>query len=71
VLVIKSQQHRSLERNREEALARCASSWRARPSFRGSAADRPTRSSQRKRLEGKTRRGEVKKLRGRIRSPAD
>src|SRR6267143_1274662 len=32
---------------------------------------RPTRSSQRKRLEGKTRRGEVKKLRGRVRSSAD
>ena len=31
---------------------------------------RPTRSSQRKRLEGKTRRGEVKKLRSRIRSAA-
>ncbi|HKB63244.1 MAG TPA: alternative ribosome rescue aminoacyl-tRNA hydrolase ArfB [Burkholderiales bacterium] len=69
VLVIKSQQHRSLERNREEALARLHQ-------LVGRAAvvprqRRPTRSSQRKRLEGKIRRGEVKKLRGRVRSAAD
>ena len=72
VLVIKSQRHRSLERNREEALAQlhelvaCAAvvPRQRRPT-------RPTRSSQKKRLEGKTRRGEVKKLRGRVRSVAD
>jgi len=32
---------------------------------------RPTRGSQKKRLEGKIRRGEVKKLRGRVRSAPD
>ena len=72
VLVIKSQQHRSLERNREEALARLHELVaRAAVVPRQRRPTRPTRGSQRKRLEGKTRRGEVKKLRGRIRSSAD
>jgi ribosome-associated protein len=72
VLVIKSQQHRSLERNREEALARLRQLVaRAAAVPRQRRPTRPTRSSQRKRLEGKTRRGEVKKLRGRVRSAAD
>jgi len=72
VLVIKSQQHRSLERNREEALARLHELVaRAAVVPRQRRPTRPTRSSQKKRLEGKTRRGEVKKLRGRVRSAAD
>src|SRR6267378_2043891 len=65
VLVIKSQQHRSLERNREEALARLHELVaRAAVVPRQRRPTRPTRSSQRKRLEGKT-------LRGRVRSSAD
>jgi len=72
VLVIKSQQHRSLERNREEALERLRELVaRAAVVPRQRRPTRPTRSSQRKRLEGKTRRGEVKKLRGRVRSAPD
>jgi ribosome-associated protein len=72
VLVIKSQQHRSLERNREEALSRLHELVaRAAVVPRRRRPTRPTRSSQRKRLEGKIRRGEVKKLRGRVRSAAD
>ena len=72
VLVIKSQQHRSLERNREEALARLRELVaRAAVAPRQRRPTRPTRSSQKKRLETKTRRGEVKKLRGRVRSAAD
>jgi len=72
VLVIKSQQHRSLERNREEALARLRELVaRAAVVPRQRRPTRPTRSSQKKRLETKTRRGEVKKLRGRVRSAAD
>jgi ribosome-associated protein len=69
VLVIKAQQHRSLERNREEALARLHEivgraahvPARRRPT-------RPTRASKARRLEGKQRRGEVKRLRGRVRA---
>jgi ribosome-associated protein len=67
VVVIKAQAHRSLEMNRAEAIARlnelvAAAAYvpkKRRPT-------RPTRSSQRKRLEGKTRRGNIKALRRRI-----
>ena len=68
VLVIKSQQHRSLERNREEALARLherVASAAHVPEMR--RPTRPTRSSRKRRLEGKARRGEIKRLRGRVR----
>jgi len=69
VLVIKAQQHRSLERNREEALARLhelVASAAHVPKMR--RPTRPTRSSRARRLEGKMLRGEVKRLRGRVRS---
>ncbi len=67
VIVIKAQQHRSLEMNRAEALARLQALVEAAayvPKVR--RATRPTRSSQRKRLESKIRRGQIKALRGRI-----
>ena len=67
VLVLKAQQHRSLARNREEALARLrdlvARTAVVLPKRRPT---RPSRSAKRKRLESKTRRGEVKKLRARV-----
>jgi len=71
VLVVKAQQHRSLERNREEALARLHELV-ARAAFvpPKRKPTRPTRGSKKRRLEQKARRSEVKKLRGRIR-PAD
>jgi ribosome-associated protein len=69
VLVIKAQQHRSLERNREEALARLHELVaRAAHVPKARRPTRPTRASKKRRLEGKTRRGEVKRLRGRVRS---
>jgi ribosome-associated protein len=69
VLVIKAQQHRSLERNREEALARLHELVaRAAHVPRARRATRPTRASKARRLEGKQRRGEVKRLRGRVRA---
>jgi len=67
VVVIKSQNHRSLERNREEAIARLQSLVLAAahlPKVR--KATRPTRSSQRKRIESKKRRSQLKALRSRI-----
>jgi ribosome-associated protein len=69
VVVIKSQQYRSLEKNREEALERLRELVGRVASALGRAkrkATRPTRSSQKRRLEGKTRRGEIKTLRGRV-----
>jgi ribosome-associated protein len=69
VLVIKAQQHRSLERNREEALARLHEMvGRAAHPPKARRPTRPTRASKARRLEGKQRRGEVKRLRGRVRA---
>ncbi len=67
VLIIKAQQFRTQEQNREDALARLADCIR-RADFKPKARKptRPTRSSQRKRLDSKTKRGNVKQLRGRI-----
>ena len=67
IIVIKSQQHRSLEMNRAEAIARLQALVAAAayvPKKR--KPTRPTRSSQMKRLESKTRRSRVKALRGKI-----
>jgi ribosome-associated protein len=67
VVVIKAQQHRSLEMNRAEALARLQALVDAAahvPKTR--RPTRPTRSSQRKRLESKARRSQVKALRARV-----
>ncbi len=67
VIVIKSQQFRSQERNREEALKRLQeliAGVAASPRLR--KPTRPTRSSQRKRLDSKSKRGEIKALRGRV-----
>ena len=67
VVVIKAQQHRSQEMNREEALVRL------RELVDGAAVvpkarrpTRPTRASKTRRLEGKIRRGRIKALRGKV-----
>ncbi|HEX6960096.1 MAG TPA: alternative ribosome rescue aminoacyl-tRNA hydrolase ArfB [Ferrovibrio sp.] len=65
VLVLTAQQHRSQDRNREEALIRLADLIRAAavaPKVRRST--KPTRASQQRRLEGKSKRGSIKRLRG-------
>jgi len=67
VIVIKAQQHRSQEMNREEALRRLqelVKSVAVSPKKR--KPTKPTRSSQRKRLDSKTKRGAVKLARGRV-----
>src|SRR5690242_21951652 len=67
VVVIKAQQHRSLEMNRAEALARLPAMVDAAAAVpRKRRATRPTRASKERRLEGKARRGRVKALRGRV-----
>lgn len=68
VVVIKAQQHRGREKNREEALQRLRElimSIAVPPKKR--KPTKPTRSSQRKRLDSKTRRGAVKLARARVR----
>jgi len=67
VLVIKSQQHRSQDMNREEALRRLhelADLAAVAPKAR--RPTKPTRASKKRRLEGKIRRGRIKALRGRV-----
>lgn len=67
VIIIKAQRYRSQEKNREDALARLEDlikSAGVTPKKR--TATKPTRSSMKKRLEGKTKRGALKALRGRI-----
>ena len=67
VVVIKAQGQRSLEANRTEALGRLRELLeRAAEVPRVRRPTRPTRGSQRRRLEAKTQRGEVKALRGRV-----
>jgi ribosome-associated protein len=67
VVIIKAQEFRSQEQNRGEALRRLkelVQSIAVLPAER--RATKPTRSSQRKRMEGKAKRGVVKSLRGRV-----
>jgi ribosome-associated protein len=67
VVVIKAQQYRSQEMNKEEALRRLQElikSVAVSPKKR--KPTRPTRSSQKKRLDSKTRRGEVKLARAKV-----
>ena len=64
LVIIKSQQHRSLEMNREEALARLQQLIDAAAHIpKTRKPTRPTRASKKRRLEGKTRRGRIKALR--------
>jgi ribosome-associated protein len=67
VIIIKAQRYRSQEKNREDALARLqALIISAGISAKKRTPTKPTRSSRKKRLGGKTRRGEIKTLRGKI-----
>jgi len=65
-LIITAQNHRSQERNRQEALDKLIELIRRAavpPTPR--RPTRPTAASRKKRLEGKTRRATIKRLRGR------
>ena len=67
VLVLKAQQSRSLEQNREDALRRLqelVDKAAIVPVTR--RPTRPTRGSQLRRLDGKTRSGQTKALRGKV-----
>lgn len=67
VIVLKAQQARSLEQNKEDALRRLQELVdRAAYVAPTRRATKPTRGSQLRRLEGKTRSGRTKALRGKI-----
>ncbi|MEA5549678.1 alternative ribosome rescue aminoacyl-tRNA hydrolase ArfB [Anabaena cylindrica UHCC 0172] len=67
IIVIKAQQHRTQEQNKEDALKRLQTliksvtitSPKRKPT-------KPTRSAKNKRIDSKTKRGEIKSLRGKI-----
>ncbi|WER45884.1 alternative ribosome rescue aminoacyl-tRNA hydrolase ArfB [Cupriavidus sp. WKF15] len=67
VVVIKAQQHRSLELNRDDAIRRLhelVASVATPP--RSRRPTRPTLASRKRRLESKNQRSQVKALRGRV-----
>jgi len=68
VIVIKAQGHRSLPRNQADALARLQAlvDEAAAPPPPPRRATKPTRGSQRRRLDGKARRGDIKAGRGKV-----
>ena len=65
VLVISAERHRTQAANREDALTRLAEVIRKAAHVpRKRVATRPTLGSKQRRLEAKTRRGNIKKARG-------
>jgi ribosome-associated protein len=67
IIVLKAQEYRSQEQNREAALARLQALIRSvavTPKAR--KPTKPTRASQTRRMDGKSRRGQVKTLRGKV-----
>ena len=67
VVVIKAQKYRSQEKNREEALMRLRDLVKSVATIRKKRKPtKPTRTSQEKRLDVKTKRGRIKALRGKV-----
>ena len=67
VIVIKAQRYRSQDKNRADALARLQDLVASAATVpRARKATKPTRSSQRRRVDSKVRRGELKAARSRI-----
>ena len=67
IIVIKAQSHRSQENNRAEALDRLREMiTEAGRIIKKRRPTKPTRGSQQKRLDSKTRHGRTKSLRGKI-----
>ncbi|HUH93862.1 MAG TPA: alternative ribosome rescue aminoacyl-tRNA hydrolase ArfB [Casimicrobiaceae bacterium] len=67
VVIIKAQTYRTRERNREDALARLQQLVDSASSApRRRKPTRPTRGSQRRRVDSKLRRGQLKATRGKV-----
>ena len=67
VVIIKAQRHRTQERNREDALARLEELVAAAAHVpRVRKATKPTKGSQRRRVDAKVRRGQIKSARGKV-----
>ena len=71
VIVIKAQRYRSQDRNRADAIARLQALVDAAAAVpRTRTPTKPTKSSQRRRVDNKVRRGKIKTGRGRVDSSA-
>ena len=67
IITIKAQQHRTQERNREDALERLRLLIQSVAIPRKTRrATKPTKSSQHRRIESKKKQGQLKALRGRL-----
>ncbi|WP_254174992.1 alternative ribosome rescue aminoacyl-tRNA hydrolase ArfB [Planktothrix pseudagardhii] len=67
VIVIKAQEHRTQEQNREEALQRLQTLIKSAIAIpKPRKPSKPTRSSQRKRMDSKTKRSHLKMMRGKV-----
>ena len=67
IIVIKAQQHRTQEKNRNAALVRLLTLIKSVQAVQPNRiATRPTRGSVTRRLESKTKRARIKSLRGRV-----
>ena len=67
VIVIKAQQHRTQEKNRADALERLAALIKSVAVVRKKRRPtKPTKGSQRRRMDSKVKRGKIKSLRGRV-----
>lgn len=67
VIIIKAQQFRTQEKNREDALNRLQALIKSASVVQKTRrATKPTKGSQRRRVDSKTKRGKVKSLRGRV-----
>ena len=67
VIVIKAQQYRTQEKNRDAALARLADLVRSvTVEKKKRKPTKPTRASQTRRMDSKTKRGKTKSLRGKV-----
>ena len=72
IIVIKAQQYRTQEKNREEALKRLAELIRSAIIVKKKRKPtRPSKSSQQKRMNSKTKRGQTKGLRKKVKSYED
>lgn len=72
VIIIKAQEYRSQEMNREAALSRLVAVIQELTTVpKSRRATRPTRASKERRLSSKSQKSTVKSLRGKVRRPQD
>lgn len=67
IIILKAQSHRTLEHNKEDALARLkALILDAVKVQKARRATRPSKSAKRRRVDSKTRKGKIKTMRGKV-----